>query len=64
MATWTQAQRDTLAAAIASGTLAVSYADRSVTYHSLAEMRALLAEMDRQLSQAPTHRLAAHTKGV
>ena len=64
MATWTQEQRDALAAAIATGALTVQYRDRSVTYQSLSEMRSLLSEMDRQLTGAPTHRLAAHSKGV
>ena len=64
MANWTQAQRDALAEAVAAGILTVHFADRSVQYQSLAEMRALLSEMDRQLLATPTHRLAAHSKGV
>ncbi len=61
---WTQAQRDTLATAIARGVLTTHYGDQSVTYQSLSEMRALLAEMDRQLAGAPTSRVAAFQKGV
>lgn len=61
---WTQADLDALRAAIASGALTVSYRDRTVTYHSLRELRELAAEMERQLTAAPTHRLAAHSKGV
>lgn len=46
----TQTQRDTLAAAIASGVMRVAYADKIVQYHSLSEMRSLLAEMDEYLA--------------
>ena len=48
MATWTQADIDTLKAAVASGVLTVTFDGpprRSVTYQSAAEMRSLLAEM-------------------
>lgn len=48
VATWTQADVDTLKAAIATGVLSVSYAgppSRTITYQSLKEMRDLLAEM-------------------
>lgn len=48
----TQAQRDALADAIMSGALRVSYQDKTVQYHSLAEMRSLLAEMDEALAGA------------
>jgi hypothetical protein len=61
---WTEAQRDTLAAAIASGVLNVTYDGpprRSVTYQSLQEMRDLLAEMERALNSttARSYRVAA-----
>jgi len=46
---WTQAEYDALRKAIASGALRVSYADRTVQYHSLAEMRSLLKDMERAL---------------
>jgi hypothetical protein len=45
---WTQADIDSLKAAVASGVLSVSYSgppSRTITYQSLAEMRDLLAEM-------------------
>ena len=62
---WTQADITTLKAAVASGVLTVSYNGRSTTYQSLSEMRALLADMERQVSTATrTYRLAAVSKGV
>lgn len=65
---WTQADIDVLKAAIATGTLSVSYAGppaRSHTYQSLAEMRSLLAEMVRQVNPATiTYRLVKTCKGV
>jgi hypothetical protein len=64
MPTWTQAEIDTLKAAIASGVQTVAYADRTVTYQSLEEMRALLASMEQIVSGAQTTRYAAHDKGV
>lgn len=45
---WSQAEVDTLKAAVASGILTVSFDGpprRTITYQSLAEMRNLLAEM-------------------
>jgi hypothetical protein len=48
MAMWTQADIDSLKAAIALGALSVRYSgppERQVTYHSLDEMRALLSSM-------------------
>jgi hypothetical protein len=48
MADWTQADIDTLRAAIATGILSVEYSGppaRRVQYQSLAAMRDLLAEM-------------------
>jgi hypothetical protein len=64
MPTWTQAEQDALRAAIASGVVSVTYADRSVTYNSLSEMRLLLAEMDRQILAAPSYRIATFSKGA
>lgn len=64
MATWTQEEIDALKAAIASGVLSVRYADRTVTYHSLQEMRALLAEMQRDVKQPKPYTLIATRKGV
>lgn len=63
---WTQADIDKLKAAIASGILSVSYAGppaRSITYQSLAEMRKLLAEMERSVSGSTTYRRVAFSKG-
>lgn len=73
MALWTQAEIDALKAAIASGVLSVRYDGppaRTVTYHSLAEMRSLLASMVQDVasssgssSRAPRYRYAATRKG-
>lgn len=67
MATWTQADIDTLKAAIASGVLSVSYAGppaRSIMYQSLGQMRDLLASMERSVSSTPSYRLATTSKGL
>lgn len=64
--TWTQEDIDTLKAAIAGGVMSVSYAgppQRSVTYQSLGQMRALLAEMLRDVNGAVTYRRAKFSKG-
>ena len=45
MATWTQAQIDALQSSIARGVLSVTFADRTVTYQSLKEMRDLASEV-------------------
>jgi hypothetical protein len=66
---WTEADRDKLAKAIASGVLTVKYdggdgsPKREITYQSLAAMRALLAEMRRELSGTTSYRLASIRKG-
>lgn len=65
--TWTQADIDTLKAAIASGVLSVSYAGppaRSQTYQSVAEMRKTLAQMIREVNGKPSYRLVQHSKGL
>lgn len=52
---WTQADIDSLRAAVASGVLTVSYNGppaRTITYQSLPEMRKLLAEMVGQVGDA------------
>ena len=62
---YTTAQRDDLQAAIASGVQTVTWRDgRSSTYHSLEQMRALLAEIERQLNPttARSYRLAVTAK--
>ncbi len=66
MPTWTQADVDTLAKAVASGVLSVTYDGpprRSVTYQSLDSMRALLAAMRRSASGSPSARLVTTRKG-
>jgi len=53
VATWTQDDVDRLKAAVGSGVLTVSYdgpPKRSITYHSLRDMRELLAEMVREVA--------------
>lgn len=71
MALWTQTDIDNLKVAVASGVLTVRYDGppaRMVTYHSLAEMRSLLAEMVREVAAAAgngtAYRLASTRKGV
>ncbi len=67
---WTQAHLDQLREAAARGVLTVRYAaggggpERLVTYQSLAEMRALLAEMRREVNGSPGCRLASTRKGL
>jgi hypothetical protein len=66
MATWTQADVDTLKTAIASGVLSVRYDGppaRSITYQNLTEMRSLLAEMTRQVQGTTSYRRVQTTKG-
>jgi hypothetical protein len=65
---WTQSDIDSLSAAIKSGVQSVTYAgppSRSVTYQSLDSMRALLAEMVRQVnsSSAPAFSRVSFSKG-
>ena len=48
----TQTERDELAAAIKSGVMRVGYGDKAIQYQSLADMRAVLAEMDEYLAGA------------
>lgn len=67
MALWTQADIDKLKTAVASGVLSVEYAGppaHKITYQSLAEMRALLAQMERSVNGTTTYRLAAVNKGL
>ncbi len=47
---WTQAQRDALANAIATGATVVVQDGQRVEYRSLSDMQKLLAEMDRDLA--------------
>ncbi len=67
---WTQADVTKLKEAVGSGVMSVTYAGppaRTVTYHSLAEMRKLLAEMVASVGNAAgtrsTFRYAATRKG-
>ena len=64
--TWTQDDIDALKKAISGGVLTVTFdgpPKRSITYQSLSEMRALLSDMNRQITGAPTHRLVKWRKG-
>lgn len=66
---WTQADIDALKSAVASGVLSVTYSgppQRTVTYHSLKEMRALLASMVQEVNATAGnlgHRVASTKKG-
>lgn len=71
MAVWTQAEIDTLKAAVASGVLSVSYdgpPKRMVVYQSLEAMRSLLAEMIADVAAdagtKKSYRLASTRKGL
>ena len=70
MSIWTQADVDALKAAVGSGVLQVRYDGppaRMVTYHSLAEMRALLATMVADVAASggrASFRLIATRKGL
>jgi hypothetical protein len=66
VAFWTQADIDELKAAIRSGVLTVTYAGppaTAVTYQSLAAMRELMAEMRREVEEAPTRTFARVDRG-
>lgn len=71
MATWVQADVDSLKSAVASGALSVTFTGpptRTIVYQSLPAMRALLAEMIVQVADAAgtrkNYRLAATRKGL
>lgn len=51
---FTATQLATLEAAIASGVLSVRYADKTITYQSLAEMRALRDQMVEEINRTPS----------
>lgn len=64
---WTQADIDTLKAAMAKGVRSVTFGDQSLTFHSLDEQRTLLALMQREVNTAagkPTTRYAVTSKGI
>lgn len=63
---WTQADIDTLKAAIASGTKIVNYEGppkRMVEYQDVGPMRAALAGMIKQVTGSPSFRRASFSKG-
>jgi hypothetical protein len=49
---WTQTDADNLKAAIAKGERSVTFADRTVVYRSVAEMREALGMIEAELSRA------------
>lgn len=57
---WTQEQVEALRSAVASGQVEVAYSDKRVRYHSLSEMRALLAQMETELAAASGTRPSSH----
>lgn len=62
---WSQSDIDKLRAAIASGVRRIRYDGppaREAEYHSLQEMRDLLAEMTNTVSKPPAFRLAKFNK--
>lgn len=66
MAIWTSSDLAALKAAIASGVLMVSYdgpPKRTIQYQSLEAMRALLAQMIRDVNGTPSYRRVAFRKG-
>ena len=63
---WTQADIDSLKAAVSGGVLSVDYEGppkRMVVYQSLGAMRSLLAEMVKQVTGSPSFRRASFSKG-
>lgn len=50
MAKYTQSQLDALRSAYAQGVLVVGHGDKRVQYRSLAEMKQLIGEMERDLA--------------
>lgn len=66
MATWTQDDIDALKAAIRRGVRIVRFGTREVEYHSLKEMRDLLAEMVAQVNSSTggRSRLAGFRSGA
>lgn len=61
---WTEAERDALRANIAKGIKSSTVGGVHLEFQSLAEMLALLAEMNRQLTGAPNHRLLTSRKAL
>lgn len=65
MAVYTQQQYQALCAAIAQGVQSVQYGDKNITYRSLAEMKQVKADMEKELGvKSPTRkRYISHSKG-
>jgi hypothetical protein len=62
---YTQEQFTALQDAIAQGVLTVEYADKKVTYRSLAEMQQILSDMKIELGTSNHgRRYASHSKGI
>jgi hypothetical protein len=66
MPQYTQAQYDTLVAAIAQGVTTVKYGDKEITYRSLNEMLRIKKEMeaDLGLKTSPRRTYISQTKGL
>lgn len=60
-AVFTEAQYNALLAAYASGQLTVEYADKKVTYRSLADMERILNLMNAQLNPSAAASRVRHT---
>ena len=64
MASFTQAQLDSLRRAYAAGVTRVSYGDKSTEYRSLEEMRRLITEIETDLGlRARSRRLYIRARG-
>lgn len=64
---WTQTDLDRLDRAIAQGALRVSYADRTVQYHSLEDMLRLRDRMAREIAgsaASPRYTVATHHRDI
>lgn len=64
---YTQADLDAIKTAIAQGSKKVQYKDRSVEYHSLAELRSIAKEIEEELAGGTKRRRIAypvHSKGL
>ena len=64
---WTQADLDSMNAAIASGEQSVKYPNGSVEYRSLADMERIKGQMEAELGITPTlrtRRYASTSKGL
>jgi len=63
---WTQAQRDKLAKAVATGHTEVRFGDRTIKYRTQSEMIALLNRIDTELAgtRSPNRVLTSFDKGL